>query len=198
MKGTGFFADATPLSVADIIAITGAEALGDADLGRVFTDVAPVDLAGPDDLTFIADSKFATQLPASKAGAVLTTQRFAGQAPAGAVVLQVRKPYEAFVAVARKLYPSSLRPTSVFGTVGIAPGAHVHPSAKLGAGVTVDPGAVIGPRAEIGAGTLIGANAVIGPHVRIGVDCAIGPCSTVIHSEIGDRVILHPGTQIGQ
>jgi len=198
MKGTDFFTDATPLSVGEIVAISGAEAPAGTDLSRILTDVAPIDLAGPDDLTFVADSKFAAQLAACKAGAVLTTGRFAGQVPAGVVVLQARKPYEAFVAVARKLYPSSLRPTSVFGTVGVAPGAIVHPSAKLGAGVTVDPGAVIGPRAEIGAGTLIGANAVIGPHVQIGVDCAIGPCSTVIHSQIGDRVILHPGTQIGQ
>ena len=86
----------------------------------------------------------------------------------------------------------------MFGTVGIAPGAIVHPSAKLGAGVTVDPGAVIGPRAEIGAGSLIGANAVIGPQVRIGADCAIGAGCTVTHAEIGDRVIMHPGSQIGQ
>ena len=37
-----------------------------------------------------------------------------------------------------------------------------------------DPGAVIGPRAEIGTGTRIGPNAVVGPDVRIGRDCSIG------------------------
>jgi UDP-3-O-[3-hydroxymyristoyl] glucosamine N-acyltransferase len=57
---------------------------------------------------------------------------------------------------------------------------------------------VIGPRVEIGAGTYIGANTVIGADVRIGCDCAIGPSCTVIHSELGNRVILHPGCRIGQ
>jgi UDP-3-O-[3-hydroxymyristoyl] glucosamine N-acyltransferase len=102
------------------------------------------------------------------------------------------------VLVARELYPDTLRPSSVFETNGIAPGASVHPTAQLAAGVTVDPGARIGPRARIGAGTLIAANAVIGPDVTIGQHCAIGPGSTVTNATIGDRVIVHPGCQIGQ
>ena len=64
--------------------------------------------------------------------------------------------------------------------------------------MTVDPGAVIGPRAEIGSGTIIGANAVIGADVRIGRDCAIGAGSVITHALIGDRVIIHPGCNIGQ
>jgi UDP-3-O-[3-hydroxymyristoyl] glucosamine N-acyltransferase len=198
VTGTSFFAASTPLSVAEIVELTGAEPCDGADLSRLLTDIAPVDLASADDLSFVADAKFADALASTKAGAVLTTERFAGKAPTGVAVLRVRKPYDAFIAVARKLYPDSLRPTSVFGTVGIAPGAIVHASAKLGPGVTVDPGAVIGPRAEIGTGTLIGANAVIGPYVKIGSDCAVGAGCTVTHSTIGDRVIIHPGSQIGQ
>ena len=92
----------------------------------------------------------------------------------------------------------ALRPTSGFGTEGVAPGAAVHPTAQLDRGVTVDPFAVIGPSARIGAGTLIGAHAVIGPGVIIGSDCAIGANSTITHSHIGDRVIVHPGCHIGQ
>jgi UDP-3-O-[3-hydroxymyristoyl] glucosamine N-acyltransferase len=92
----------------------------------------------------------------------------------------------------------ALRPTSPFGTSGRSATAHVHPTARLEAGVTVDPLAVIGPRAEIGAGTLIAAGAVIGPDVRIGRGCAIGAGSTITHALIGDRVIVHPGARIGQ
>ena len=57
---------------------------------------------------------------------------------------------------------------------------------------------MIGPRAEIGAGTVINAGAVIGPGVRIGRECAIGPHVSITHALIGDRVIIHPGTRIGQ
>ena len=110
----------------------------------------------------------------------------------------IAHPYRAFVAVARALFPEALRPSSMFGASGQAPGSQVHASARLEAGVTVDPLAVIGPGAEIGAGTLIAAGAVIGPKVAIGRGCHIGAGVTVLHALIGDRVIIHPGARIGQ
>jgi UDP-3-O-[3-hydroxymyristoyl] glucosamine N-acyltransferase len=65
-------------------------------------------------------------------------------------------------------------------------------------GVTVDPGAVIGPGVGIGSGTVIAANSVIGPNVQIGRNCSIGPGASIIHTFIGDNVIIHAGCHIGQ
>jgi UDP-3-O-[3-hydroxymyristoyl] glucosamine N-acyltransferase len=45
---------------------------------------------------------------------------------------------------------------------------------------------------------VIAATAVIGPGVCIGRECTIGAGVTVMHALIGDRVIIHPGTRIGQ
>ena len=108
------------------------------------------------------------------------------------------EPFRDFVAVARKLFPDSLRPRSLFDAEGVAPGAIVHPTAEIEDGVTIDPGAVIGPRAAIGSGTVIGANAVIGPDVQIGRDCSVGPGASIVHALIGDDVIMHAGCRIGQ
>jgi UDP-3-O-[3-hydroxymyristoyl] glucosamine N-acyltransferase len=113
-------------------------------------------------------------------------------------VLRAREPYSAFIDVARALFPDALRPSSLCEASGVAPGAVVHASARIEAGVTIEPGAVIGPRVEIGAGTVIGPGAVIGPGVRIGRDCAVGANTAITHALIGDRVILHPGCMIGQ
>ncbi len=184
--------------MAEIAALTGAEPCEGADLSRRLTGIAPIDRACGHDLTFVKDTKFAVALAATGAGAVLTTERFSRQAPDGVAVLRVRKPYDAFVAVARAIYGGALRPTSVFGTNGVGPSAAVHPSAQLERDVTVDPFAVIGVSAKIGAGTLIGAHAVIGEHVRIGRDCAIGAGCTITHAHLGDRVVIHPGCHIGQ
>jgi UDP-3-O-[3-hydroxymyristoyl] glucosamine N-acyltransferase len=193
-----FFARGVDLSVAEIAALTGAEPCEGADLSRRVTDIAPVDQATATDLSFVSESKFAAALRSTQAGVVLTTERFAGDAPEGVAVLRVRKPYDAFIAVARRIYGAALRPSSMFGTIGVSPGAMVHPSAQLEDGVTVDPFAVIGPSARIGGGTLIGAHAVIGPGVRIGNDCAIGTNCSLTHAHVGDRVIIHPGCDIGQ
>jgi len=186
------------LTVGEIAALTGAELQDVTNQAQRITNIAPVDLAEAGDLTFVDNAKFAGALASMRAGAVLISKHLQCLVPGGHAVLLTPEPYKCFVLVARELYPDTLRPSSVFETNGIAPGASVHPTAQLAAGVTVDPGARIGPRARIGAGTLIAANAVIGPDVTIGQHCAIGPGSTVTNATIGDRVIVHPGCQIGQ
>jgi UDP-3-O-[3-hydroxymyristoyl] glucosamine N-acyltransferase len=191
-------ANSRPLTVADIASLTGAVPREGTELSHCIAQIAPIDEAGPADLTFLENVKFAEALATTRAGAVLTAERFARTAPKGLNLLLSPEPYRAFVAVAREIYRGRLRPASPYESCGVAPGASVHPSAELGAGVTVDPGAVVGPRAVIGAGTIIGANAVIGADVRIGRDCSIGPSSTIIDSVLGDRVIIHPGCHIGQ
>jgi UDP-3-O-[3-hydroxymyristoyl] glucosamine N-acyltransferase len=95
------------------------------------------------------------------------------------------------------MFPQALRPSSL-SEPGDSAGAHVDRSARLEDGVTIEPGAVVGPRAEIGSGTVIGANAVVGADVRIGRDSSIGAGTTVSHTLLGDRVIVHPGCKIGQ
>ena len=198
MGKSRFFERPSGLTVAEVVALTGAEPADAAPLSHRITGVAPADLAGPRDLTFIESNKYAGVLATTHAGACLMPRRFESKAPRGLIVLRTKEPYRVFVAVHRELYPQSLRPTSVFETGGIFENATIHPTARLESDVTVDPGAVIGPRAEIGAGTIVGATAVIGPDVLIGRDCTIGAGCSITHALIGDRVIVHPGCRIGQ
>ena len=193
-----FFTRPGGITVAEVVALTGAAPAAGVPLDRRIADIAPLDRAGPTDLTFLDNARYAEQLTTTRAGACLMAGRFAARAPGHVATLVAREPYRAFVEVARKLYPAAMRPSSLFAAAGVAPGAHVHPLARLESGVVVDPGAVIGPRAEIGAGSVIGAAAAIGPGVRIGRDCAIGAGASIVHALIGDRVIVHPGCRIGQ
>ena len=193
-----FFKRPASMTVGQIAALTGAEPSNGAPLDRVISNVAPIDLAGPSDVTFIDNFRYIGGLASTQAGACLISERFEKQAPRGLVVLRTKEPYRAFVTVQRKLFPDSLRPTSLFGAEGVAPGAIVHSSVRLESGVTVDPGAVIGPHVKIGTGTVIGATSVIGPGVQIGRDCSIGPGCSIIHALIGDRVIFYSGCRIGQ
>jgi len=193
-----FFKSRTSMTIGEIATLTGAQHGGAIALDRVISNIAALDTATAHDLTFLDSPRYAGQLARSRAGACLVAPRFAEQAPPHLAVLTVEEPYRAFVAVARALFPDSLRPSSLFGAAGVASGAHVHESARLENGVVVDPGAVVGPGAEIGTGTLIAANAAIGPGVRIGRHCSIGAHSSIVHALIGDRVIIHAGARIGQ
>ena len=193
-----FFRPTRELTLGEIATLTGAEPQSADALGRRIDNVAPLDAAGPSDLTFFDNARFADQFASTRAGACLVAPRFMDSSPPGLAVLRTKEPYRAFVAVARALFPAALRTTSLFANDGISDQAMVHPLARIEGGVSVDPAAVVGPNAEIGSGTAIGPGAVIGPGVSIGRDCTIGASATITHALIGDRVIIHPGARIGQ
>jgi UDP-3-O-[3-hydroxymyristoyl] glucosamine N-acyltransferase len=191
-----FLKQTSGLTLDEIVKLCGAELAAPLHERRV-ANVAPLDRAGPSDLTFFDHRRYADTAAVTHAGACLTTALLAKHLPPRTAVLIVRDPYRAFVTVARALFPQSLRPSSLT-KAGAITGAHVDPAARLEPGVTVDPGAVIGAAAEIGGGTLVGPNAVIGPEVRIGRDCVIGANAVIANALIGDRVVVHPGCNIGQ
>lgn len=200
MTDPTFFTAPKPATVADVCSWIGAAAPDERAAYVVIQGVGPLDAAGPGDLTFLDNKKYADQLTSTRASACLVHARFADRVPEGVVAIVTVDPYRAFATVVGRFYPAALRLEGAWGepTAGIAPGAHVHPSAKLEPGVTIEPGAVVGARVEIGTGTVIGANTVIGHDVRIGRNCHIAANVTLIHCLLGNRVIIHSGTRVGQ
>jgi UDP-3-O-[3-hydroxymyristoyl] glucosamine N-acyltransferase len=194
-----FFELSAPLSVAALIALTGATLHSSAiALDTEVFSVAPIDRAGPGQVTFLENPSYAPAAEKTEATVCFSSAKFADRFPKTVAVLVSAEPYRAYATIAARLFPTSLRPQSMFGSVGVSHGAVVHPSARLEEGVVVDPGAVIGPNAEIGSGTLISANSVIGPNVRIGRQSTIGAGAHISHALIGNRVIIHQGAAIGQ
>jgi len=193
-----FFKQPSPVTLADLAALTGAELADPSCAGRTIAGTAALDRAGPMHLTFCENRKYAAQLAQTHAGACFVNDRLAPDVPAHVAALRVAEPYRAFVTAMRELYPDTLRPASWFGRDGVAESAVVHPSARLEDGVVVDPLAVIGPDVEIGTGTVIGSGAVIGANVRIGRDCGIGAGASILCALIGNGVMIHPGCRIGQ
>jgi UDP-3-O-[3-hydroxymyristoyl] glucosamine N-acyltransferase len=193
-----FFRREIAPTLRDIVEWTGAKAPEGADLSLTISELGPLDQGRPGALVFLDNPKYSDQVSTTRATACLMSARYLAKAAPGLVTLVTPEPYRAFALVSGRMFPTGLRPQSVFGSTGVSPGSFVHPEARLEAGVIVDPGAVIGPRAQIGAGTLIGANAVIGADVCIGRECTVGPNATIVHALVGDRVYLHPGVRIGQ
>jgi UDP-3-O-[3-hydroxymyristoyl] glucosamine N-acyltransferase len=197
-----FFPPPEGISLADIVACTGATVVGTTDLSVILRGAAPPGEAGPGEITFLdsnLDSKeTAALLAISHATACFVAPEGAPLVPETTLALVMDEPYRGFILALQRMFPQANRPKSLLGTAGINPGASIHSEARLEQGVIADPGAVIGPRAEIGSGSIIGANSVIGSGVRIGRDCLIGPQVTISHALIGNRVLVHPGARIGQ
>ena len=197
MSDPVFFVPAGRLALAEVARIAGGEvARGDAAV--TIGHVAPLDQAGPGDLSFLDNPHYVAAFRATRASAVICSAAHVGDAPEGAAVVIAAQPYRAMALVLQALFPDAFRLKGPFGAAGISPAATIHPEARLEADVTVEPGAVIGAGAEIGSGTVVSANAVIGHGVRIGRDGYIGAGVTLQYALIGNRVIIHPGARIGQ
>lgn len=198
MSEPRFFPPPAALTLVEIAHLTKTQAPRNSDPQRLFRGAAALQEAMPDQLSFFALPQDIAHLHSTEAGACLIAPRFSQNLPETTLALLTSNPGKAFSLCLDRFYPLALQQSSSFATLGVSPGASIHPEARLESNVIVDPGAVIGPRAEIGEGSLIGANSVIGPEVRIGRNCRIGPLSFVSHALIGNRVTLHPGSAIGQ
>lgn len=192
MADIRFFQRAGPHSLEALAALSGARLARDADGARLMEDVAPLETAGPADVTFLDNRKYADAFARSRAGAAFVSEAMAVRAPPGMALLIAGEPYKAFARAAQAFYP---QPPVVPGrdpTAVIDPSAHVPGDCAIGANV------VIGAAARLGARCEIGANTVIGAGVELGDDCRIAPNVTLSHCLIGARVVLHPGVRIGQ
>src|SRR5256885_14185090 len=115
-----FFQHPNGMTAQEIAALTGAVVPAGAPGERRITGIAPLDRAGPFDLSFMQNVKYEAQFASTLAGICLVTKRFAAAAPANVAILVAPAPYRAFVAAAQKLYPAALRPSSLFEEIGRA------------------------------------------------------------------------------
>jgi UDP-3-O-[3-hydroxymyristoyl] glucosamine N-acyltransferase len=178
----------TAYTLADIAARFGGRVLGNADTQVV--QVATLDSAGRDEITFLTNSKYRAQLAATHAGAAIL-----GAADADATTLPrivCDNPYAYFAKVSALLNPA---PAALPG---------IHPTATVGAGAEIDPSAHIGPNVTIGAGAKIGAGSVlmagcsVGDNTVIGRNARLYPRVVIYHDcVIGDNLIAHAGVVIG-
>ena len=164
----------------------GCELLGEGEVE--VRGVGSLEQAGPGDLTFLANPRYASRLATTRAAAVIVAPGQEAPLPR----LASDNPYLAFARAVALLCPPA-RPAP-----GIHPSAQVHPSAVLGAGVHVGALAVVGARAQVGARTALHPHVVLYEDTAVGEDC-------VLHSgvqlregcRLGDRVVVQNGAVIG-
>lgn len=192
MADPRFFAQAGPFTLEAIARIADCSVGEGCDPLRRFTDVAPLDRAGPDDVSFVESRRHAAEFAVTAAGACLVPPDLVGRAPAGIALLVTSQPQRAFARVAAAFHPDPIPPA------GVHPRAFVDPSAVLDPGVVIEAGAVVGARVTLGERAWIGPNAVVGDAVAIGAASRIGANASVSHALIGTRVRIYPGARIGQ
>ena len=146
--------------------------------------------AGPSQLTFLSNSKYAAQLADTRAGVVVLREENLADCTTAALI--ARDPYVAYAKIA-----------ALFERMPAAPPG-IHPSAVVATDARVSLSASIGPCCVIEAGAEIGDGVILGPHCIIGEHCSVGAQSRLVarvtlvtRVTLGKRVLVHPGAVIG-
>ena len=191
MSDPRFFQRAGPFSLAQMAEAVGGELADGAAGDLMITDIAPLDEAGRDNLSFLDNKKYLDGLAETSAGACLIAPAMAERAPAGTALVLCREPYLSFALAARLFYaPASPEP-------GVAPTATVEPDSSVPEDCRVDHHAVISSGVRLGARCHIGAGAFLGPGVTLGDDCRVGQSATLECCLIGNRVNIYAGARVG-
>lgn len=180
------------LSLSEIAELAAAKLSADHSGGVRVSNVAPLDEAGPSDVSFLENKKYIDQFKSSKAGACFVSQDMSEHAPNGMICLITDSPYMAYAKTAQAFYPLPV------GDKNIHTSAQIDENATIGAGVSIGPGVVVKSNATIGDGSIVDANTVISENVEIGQHCRIAANVTISHAKIGNGVKIAPGVRIGQ
>lgn len=180
-------------TVEQLAALVRGRLVGD---GQVAIQSArPVAEAGPGDITFIDDERYAKLLRTSPASAAIVGPHFKRPAPEDRDLptIEVDDPLSAFVAVRTHLKGES-RPR----WIGVHPQAYVSPSAKIGVDVAIYPFVYVGHDVEIGDGATLEPGVVIGDRCKVGCGSTLHPHVVLYEGvALGDRVEVHAGTVLG-
>ncbi|HEX8898143.1 MAG TPA: UDP-3-O-(3-hydroxymyristoyl)glucosamine N-acyltransferase, partial [Chthoniobacterales bacterium] len=175
------------VSLGEIVDLVGGEFAGDRTCS--ITTVASLAQATAEQLSFLTNRKYAAELAATKAGAILVPKKLEGSDPRW---IRVDDPYFAFAKIMTRWFANRPKPK------GISPKAVVADSAKLGNNLSLGHFAVIGENVVIGNNVTIFQGVSIEARSVIGDDCIIYP-NVVIYdgTRIGNHCIIHSGVVIG-
>ena len=176
------------ISLGELAVRFGCELRGDP--GVCVDHVATLADADARSLAFVANPHYRQQLARTGAGAVVLDAGSAADCATAALVCE--NPHATYARIAAVLHPDPAAPPGVHPTAVVAPGAHIDPSAHVGALTVIGEGAVIAPRVFIGPQCLIEEGATVGEDSRLTARVTL--CRRV---EIGARAVIQPGAVIG-
>jgi UDP-3-O-[3-hydroxymyristoyl] glucosamine N-acyltransferase len=153
------------------------------------TGVAGIEAAGPGQITFISNRKYAAAARTTNASAVIVAEDFPAVSTA---MLRSKNPYLDFARALELFYQSPQY------APGIHPTAVVHPSAKVESGAHIGPYVVIQEDVQIGQNAVMLAHVVIYRGVKIG-DNFMAHSHVIVreHCRIGNSVVLQNGVVVG-
>ena len=176
-----FYNNVGPFTLSDIAAKTNLKFSGDPNFK--IEDIATLELASPNELSFFHKNKYREQLSKSKAGVVIIKKEEEKNINNKTNLLFSDDPYLSMAQTASIFYPDCEYPNFSF------PYSKSNKSFSENQFIHVD--------SQIGDNCVIGSFVKIGPGVKIGSNCIIGDNVSIYYSIISDNVKVYNGVRIG-
>ena len=152
---------------------------------------AGMDIAGPDDITFLANPKYTPQIDTTEAGAIFLNENVTINR-SDIAVLRTNDSYLAYTRSLRIFHPDVKTGAFIHARSVIDESAQVSPKAEIHANV------VIGKNCRVAAGVKIFPNATLYDGVSIGINSVIHSGVSIRENcEIGENCIIHNNSTIG-
>jgi UDP-3-O-[3-hydroxymyristoyl] glucosamine N-acyltransferase len=175
------------MKLGELASKLGAELRGDAELE--VTGVKGIEEAGPTEVTFVANPRYAALARKTRAAAVLVEPGFQ---EISAATLRLKNPYLAFSRALGLFYqPPAYAP-------GIHPTAVIDPTAQIGEDAHIGAYVVVGAQVRLGAHATLLPHVVLYPGVQAGTHLFAHAHAVVReHCILGDNVTLENGAIVG-
>ena len=162
------------LTLATLVDRLGGRLCGDP--AWVIAGLAPLQSAGPQQISFLSHPKYQNQLAATQAGCVIVAPAFEALACQGRSAIVTDDPYLYFARLTRlwKLTQQTVQ------------GPRIHPTAVIDPDAWVAEDAVIGPLCVLERGAKLGSGSVLKSRVTLSEGCSVG-----------ERCVLHSGVVVG-
>ena len=168
------------VSLGELVAALGGDLAGNPAL--TVSAIAPLDRAGPADISFLAQPRLLPQLALTGAACVVVRAEHREAATARGAAIVVPDPYLYFARLTQWWAAHSRS----------RPQPGIHPSAVIESGAVVHASATIGALAFVGAQARIAAGVVLSPQAFVGADAEVGEGTW-----FGPRVVFERGCRIG-
>ena len=131
--------------------------------------IAPLEIAGPGDLSFLSNPRYQQQLAASRAACVIVAPAMREAALARGACIVADNPYVYFARATQlwRKHTSTSSPGGIHASAVVDPSAVVHPTATIGPLCVVERGA------QVGADTILKSRVTVGEGCRIGARCIV-------------------------
>ena len=173
--------------LAELAARVGGRVHGDA--GRRIRGIETLELAGPEQLSFLTNPRYRKAARTTRAGALLVGPN---SGVSGLDLLEVDEPYLALSRLLEMFHPPAPRRSGVAAQACVDPAAQIGSDVAIGPFAVIERGAVLGDRVSVSAGCVVGEDCRVGDDTLLASNVVLYP-----RTRIGKHCLIHAGVVLG-